>query len=81
MSEYWQQLILSDEGKNNLRTGVTLIRGDAIHKISNHCQAQVPQDGITGTQTKAWKARKANIKYFLSYVREPRFYRTLRIQR
>ena len=53
MSEYWQQLILSDEGKNNLRTGVTLIRGDAIHKISNHCQAQGPQDGITGTQTKA----------------------------
>ena len=53
MSEYWQELILSDEGKKNLRTGDTLIRGDAIDKISNHCQAQGPQDGITGTQTKA----------------------------
>jgi hypothetical protein len=52
-SEYWQQPILSDEGKNNLRTGVTLIRGDAIDKIPNHFQAQGPQDGITGTQTKA----------------------------
>jgi hypothetical protein len=81
INEYWQQSILSDEGKNNLRTGVTLIRGDAIDKISNHCQAQGLQDGITGTQTKAWKARKANIKSSSSYVREPRFYRALRIQR
>ena len=81
MSEYWQELILSDEGKNNLRTGVTLIRGDAIDKISNQCQVQRPQDGIIGTQTKAKEARKANINTFLPYVREPRFYRTLRIQR
>ena len=80
MSEYWQQLILSDEGKKNLRTGDTLIRGDATDKISNHCQAQGPQDGITGTQTKAKEARNANI-HFLPYVREPRFYCTLRIQR
>ena len=80
-SEYWQQPILSDEGKNNLRTGVTLIRGNAIDKILNHCQAQGPQGGITGTQTKAWKVRKANINSFLSYVREPRFYRAIRIQR
>jgi hypothetical protein len=49
----WQQPILSDEGKNNLRTGVTLIRGNAIDKIPNRCQAQGPQDGIIGTQTKA----------------------------
>jgi hypothetical protein len=40
MNEYWQQPILSDEGKNDLRAGVTLIRGDAIDKISNHYQAQ-----------------------------------------